>query len=439
MAAVWLSGVLLFVKTTLATAHDPIHTYDATAGVGQFNGSYVKPFFEKLQNPNPEYRYRVMPYSIHAIVYNLVVNSLYSTVSPPINCEGRNCDSYLLTGGLIMATPLPPTIYPSYPLILIHDVPASQLEFRRGLSDEDTFSEGDCTVYGSEGFLIGVRFCVANSRVAHGSLIAGIYVCTNGTRQGECLTNGVIPNITTTFSIYNRRASVITARSNFSIMSVSSIGPPTQDLNINLAAYRTALDWLLDFNATGIPAPSSIAERFWNTQDLLLNEVWSIELYQTLQSIVAFPIWQFNPNNFGNPDLAAQEIVSTLPPEFYTNASIVAPYTKIVVNRDMFIAFLVLESIVLAFIWIVLLYIWIARSHLPIISSYPLIDFVLKTRNAASSGPLSPLDTASRDILCASDKDIRSSLRDTQVFSLSKRRGLGLKTGRCGDKSVAGG
>jgi hypothetical protein len=134
-----------------------------------------------------------------------------------------------------------------------------------------------------------------------------------------------------------------------------------------------------------------------------------------LQSILAFPLWEFNPNNFGNTELATHEMIQTLPPEFYTKASIVAPYTKIIINRNMFIAFLVLESSVLAFVWIVLLWLWTGRRSLPKISSYPLIDFALKTSNAASFEPLSQIDTFSKDMLYADDRDILLALKDVKV------------------------
>jgi hypothetical protein len=121
---------------------------------------------------------------------------------------------------------------------------------------------------------------------------------------------------------------MIAARSNFSILSLTDIGPPSQDSGIDLPAFRAALDWLLDYNASAIPATSSIAEEFWTAQDQLSSEYWSGVPYQTLQSLLAFPFWQFNANNYGNIELVDRTIISDLPAEFYTTASIVAPYTK---------------------------------------------------------------------------------------------------------------
>lgn len=87
--------------------------------------------------------------------------------------------------------------------------------------------------------------------------------------------------------------------------------------------------------------------------------------HNVLRSIFVFPIWQFNVNNFGNTQLQATEIVSGLPLEFYTAASITKPYTRIVINRYMFIVFLVLESAMLAFNWLVPICLCFSPRRLP--------------------------------------------------------------------------
>jgi hypothetical protein len=127
-----------------------------------------------LRNLDPQYKYTVVPYSILAIVYNLVVNPMHSLVSSPVRCNRGACDSYLLTGGLVMTTPWPPTNLTQYPVVEVYNAPATQIDFERGLDQGDAFSNAtDCSVFGAEGFLIGIKLCVAWSRVAPDSLIAG--------------------------------------------------------------------------------------------------------------------------------------------------------------------------------------------------------------------------------------------------------------------------
>jgi hypothetical protein len=236
-------------------------------------------------------------------------------------------------------------------------------------------------------------------------------VCLNGTDDDACIKSGPTPNLTTTFSVYSRKASIVTSRLNYTIMSVLDVGEPTLNDKFDLPSYRLAMDWLLDFNASDIPAPSSIAGVFWSAPDQLSSDYWSSELYNVLQSILVFPIWQFNPNNFGNTQLNAKEIVAGLPPEFYTTASITKPYTRIVINRYMFIGFVVLEGAVLAFIWLVPIWLWISSRRLPKISSYPLIDFTFKSSVASGSS----FADVSRRLCWANDRETRSILRDISV------------------------
>jgi hypothetical protein len=271
--------MLYSVKTALITEYVPVHTYEVTAGVGAFNGSYVHSFLEGLQSSQPGYVHTIVPFNLMAMSYNLVGNPMQATVAEPINksCGSTDspCDSYLFTGGLSMTTPWPPMGYSSYPLINIYNLPATQIEFTRGFKNNHSFSNSECAVYGSAGVLVGVRLCASENPQIYGSYLAGmkfpslarrkilrflgIYVCTNGTNGGECIDPGSSPNLTTTFSVFSRKASIVTSRLNYTIRSVLDVGEPTINGNLDLPSYRLAMGWLLDFNASGIPAPSSIA------------------------------------------------------------------------------------------------------------------------------------------------------------------------------------
>ena len=428
--------MLYSVKTALITEYVPVHTYEVTAGVGAFNGSYVHSFLEGLQSSQPGYVHTIVPFNLMAMSYNLVGNPMQATIADPIDksCGSTDspCDSYLFTGGLSMTTPWPPMGYSSYPLINIYNLPATQIEFTRGFKNSHSFSNSECAVYGSAGVLVGVRLCASENPQMYGSYLAGmkfpslarrkilrflgIYVCTNGTNGGECIDSGSSPNLTTTFSVFSRKASIVTSRLNYTIRSVLDVGEPTINGNLDLPSYRLAMGWLLDFNASGIPAPSSIAGVFWTSTDQLSSSYWSNELYNVLQSLLAFPIWQFNSNNFGNTQLKATEIVSGLPPEFYTTASITKPYTRIVINHYMFMTFLVLESAMLALIWLVPIWLWASPRRLPKTSSYPLIDFAFKSSILSENH----LDGVSARLFRANDKETRSILKDISV-SLCKK------------------
>lgn len=152
-----------------------------------------------------------------------------------------------------------------------------------------------------------------------------------------------MPNLTTTFTIYSRRSNVVAARSNFSILSVDELTVAVPEPSLDMTTYRLALRWLLNFTAAGIPPPSSIAEYFWSAPLQLTSQYWSPGPRKALQSIVAYPMFFFNVNNVGNIALLETATASDLPDEYHTHASVASPFTKIVVNHDMFILFIVLE------------------------------------------------------------------------------------------------
>ena len=180
--------------------------------------------------------------------------------------------------------------------------------------------------------------------------------------------------------VYNRECTVVASRSDFRIASIESLGDATQDPAPDVQGFRQAIDWLLDFHAAEIPAPSSIAAMFWNGQEQMTNRFWNSELATAFQSILAFPIWMFHANNFGNVELSAHEIVANLPQEFYTTAAISTPLTRIIIDRAVFAVFIVFESLVILFALLILAWILMQerKTHVEI-SSYPLIDFCLKT------------------------------------------------------------
>lgn len=214
-------------------------------------------------------------------------------------------------------------------------------------------------------------------------------------------------------SVYNRTVDLVASRLNYSISSVTENGPADKSSPIDIPAFRDALAWFLDFNASATPPPSSFAEPFWSGQEQLKDPSSSSELMRLLQSMLAFPLWYYQPNNYGNPDLDVKNMIDGLPSAFYTKARITRPYMRITIDREMFIAFVVLHGLVLIFIWGVLLWVWIARPTLPKLSSYPLVDFAFKSREVSHSGH--DFGPSGRLMIAAGDKDIRHTFGLTRV------------------------
>ncbi len=128
---------------------------------------------------------------------------------------------------------------------------------------------------------------------------------------------GPIPNITTSLSLYHRYATVVVAKSNMSIVTVSEVSAPESaqpSLLDDLPAFRAALTWLLNYTAADIPAPSSIAQNFWSGRTELTDPTAQPAMVQNFQSLLALPLWLFNANGIGNPPLP-NETTPDLPPK----------------------------------------------------------------------------------------------------------------------------
>lgn len=176
-----------------------------------------------------------------------------------------------------------------------------------------------------------------------------------------------------------------------------------------LSKYKEALRWLLDYSATDIPAPSSIIETFWTSQAQLATEHVSYGyLVQHFHSILAFPVWFFNANNFGNVDLLNDEIISTLPPEFYTKAYVVAPHVMMRFSLVMVILFSIFQGLIVAFVWFMLIWAVFVSESLPSISSYPLFDLTFKSETEISARP--------DELWTADDFEIEKMSMDAKVL-----------------------
>ena len=208
-----------------------------------------------------------------------------------------------------------------------------------------------------------------------------MYVCLYGISDGQCNTTTPAPNMTTAFTFYRRQGSVLSAKSNFTILDVSNLTPPQLVFFTasTFEAYRSVLTWLLDYPAADIPAPSSIVENFWSASNQLEHPYSNAILQRDFRSILVFPAWLFHANNYGNSGLLENEIKPDLPPEFYTTASLVRPFVKIKFHIVSTVIFVVFQGLALLFAWVVLFWVVFVHRDLPEISSFPLFDAEFKS------------------------------------------------------------
>ncbi|GAB7354876.1 hypothetical protein MBLNU459_g5518t1 [Dothideomycetes sp. NU459] len=382
--ALLVAGVVLFAETSTVTAYNNTDTFHVTAGTGQFNGSFVEPFLKSIGD--------VVPYWALASTYNFVTNPLFAIPSRPISCPGgeTQCDSYLLPGGTYLMSPQPSSQPSADSTIIIHDAPGTQIDFASNLDAGDQFLPRDCIVYGNDDSLVGVEFCLAVSQVHQGSIVAGVFTCPNGTQAGTCRISqtGSVSNVSTTMTVYSRQATTVCAASNNSILSAYDLGTPQLHSAINITALNLAVGWLLNYTASGLPAESSIAFWFWFGSTGTYASLWENNAYKTLQSLLAFLIWEFATDNNENPALASQQgsKQASLPAAFQTTASISQPFTRFALNEGAFITYIVIQSLALIFCWTVVIWLYISPTRCPEISSYPLLDFAGKLQEMSTNG-----------------------------------------------------
>ena len=229
----------------------------------------------------------------------------------------------------------------------------------------------------------------------------GIFICRNGiTANNECRNPSnatVIPNITTTLSFFRRQAGkVLSSKLNLTISEVTNLDfPPNTQPQLplttlsptpipltptDLASYSRVLTWLLDFSASNIPPPSSLIENFWSAHNQLQHPFLRGIITRHFRSILIFPLWLFNANNYGNVNLSERTIAADMPSEFYTTASLVRSFVKIRFDPVLVGVFLVFQGVAVLFVWAVLGYAVMRRDLLPEISSYPMFDAEFKAR-----------------------------------------------------------
>lgn len=206
---------------------------------------------------------------------------------------------------------------------------------------------------------------------------------------------GHVLNVSTTMTVFDRTMTTVCSARNNSISSVYNLGDPHLLTNINITALRVGVEWLLDYTASGLPPQSSVNFWFWFNPFSVYASIWESNAYTSLQSILAFIIWECCPGNSGNPLVASQQYDS-LPAGFHTTASVTEPYTKLVLSSITFTTYVVLEIAVLLFCWAI--FVWqfataYFKRPLPSISSFPQVDFAGKLRRMSGidDGRLAPV------------------------------------------------
>jgi hypothetical protein len=154
------------VNTSFSTEYESDATFRVTAGTANFDGSLVAP---TLTSANGSLSYWILSSSS-----TFLQNQQFSIGIDPINCSQNqeNCTSYILPGGIQTMSPNP-VGNSSDPITLVHNSPASQIEFQKGMDVQDIFQQNDCIAVGDEQYVVGVQLCLSLSTISNESVVAG--------------------------------------------------------------------------------------------------------------------------------------------------------------------------------------------------------------------------------------------------------------------------
>ncbi|OCT52480.1 hypothetical protein CLCR_09860 [Cladophialophora carrionii] len=364
-AMIWVAEIVLYYNIRVSTVYDAFSTWPVTAGAAPFDTSLAH---ERVAAYNGNITYQNLAFS-----NTFVTNSQFSIGSTPISCPGH-CDSYILPGAVWSLNMTLPANSSDNTVVKIETSPAVQIDFFRGVDSADCLLPHGCTVYDENGSKIGIELCLAKSKVHEGSIFAGVTVC-DQVLDGSCLYSARDPrHINTTFSLYSLTASTACTRANNSIISVTDIGEPTLE-GIDIEGLDLPLGWLLNYTAQGIHAESSLVYMFWHGDPHpAARHDWSTATYLSLKSILAFSMYMFSVNGAGDP-LRSER---SFPSRFETTASLCRPLEKVIVDPGAYIAYIVLQSTVILFLWVVVVWRWSLKTPLQESSAFSLADFAAK-------------------------------------------------------------
>jgi hypothetical protein len=406
----------------VSTVYDAFSVSPVTVGAAPFDGSFA-------QQTVPGFDGNITYHNL-AFSNTFVTNTQFSIRSTPITCPGL-CDSYIFPGAVWSLNITLPTNSSDDTVVKIGRSPAIQLDFVQNVDSGDAFLPHECIAYGERGSKIGIELCLTRSKVHKGSIVAGVYsqspsypvlltatlgvsVCDQILEDGSCLfAMRDPPRINTTFSLYSLTASTACIRTNNSIISVTDTGEPILE-QIDIYGLDLALNWLLNYTAQGIPAMSSLVFMFWHgDHHPAARHDWSTATYLSLKSILAYSIWMFSVNNVGDP----LKPTRLLPSEFETSTSLCRPLEKIVVDPGAFVAYVVLQSTVILFFWLVAIWRWNHKYPIQNLSCYPLVDFAAKFVRKEVLPESDRMWQAGKHFLRdAGSKEVIDGLRETRLI-----------------------
>ncbi|TQN68115.1 hypothetical protein CSHISOI_07380 [Colletotrichum shisoi] len=357
-----LPGIILMGALSIDMVTFPEKTYNVSAGIARFNASYVYQIRQStatallVQMGSPAWSDRE----------SFSVDPLGEGIGQCIGASGKGvpCDeSHILTGGVFAVAPQSDDLkqYPSAGAYVVPKTRIVQLEYGKVQDLDGLRSTGKC-------FLLGA---------AH----AASYWCADVSEGNGFLfdwTNRL--EISSSLFVYSRHATVTYDRRNFSILAVSDMSPPLQEI-ITLEEYMLSLSAVAPgFNTSAAATKgdnSALAIYAVTALPINESEVAKKQSLKAIRKAMSVPFHYFHANYFSSGpsiwELAGPR--QGLAEDMYTTMSISILSHQVVAGKVSRALFVVVSGLILLLSAAII----IATSRVcvkrPERCGYPTLDF----------------------------------------------------------------
>ncbi|KAJ4390816.1 hypothetical protein N0V93_004414 [Gnomoniopsis smithogilvyi] len=238
-----LPGIILMGDITLQLVFFPQHTYPVAAGIDKFNSSFISEVDDTILTAllvsmgSPSWSNKDT-WSVDS----LGPEHGRCTVSDTDKSWTPCAESHMLTGGILGVSPQSDnlTLYPKSTAYVVPRTRTLQLEYGTVHDIEGLYNNGTCYTVGAN--YAASYWCTATGE-DHELLFGSSYCPLAIQFKGQCLndTSWTSPlQIASSLFVFKRYATVNYDRGNFSVLSVTDLSPPEQEI-IELNDYMTAI------------------------------------------------------------------------------------------------------------------------------------------------------------------------------------------------------
>ncbi|KAK1624096.1 hypothetical protein BDP81DRAFT_484641 [Colletotrichum phormii] len=357
-----LPGIILMGAISIELVTFPEKTYNVSAGIAPFNASYIYEIRQStatallVQMGSPAWSDRD----------TFSLDPLHQGVGKCTGADGgwAPCDeSHLLTGGVVSIAPQADnlTSYPDSAAYVVPNTRVAQLEYGKVHDLDGLRTNGTC-------FLIGADSAASYWCAAVGKQKGLLFAWTNPLELSSSL------------YVYSRYATITYDRGNFSILDVSDMTPPEQDI-IGLDEYMLSLSAVVPgFNKSGgATKGDNSALAIYAVTALPINdsEVAKKQSLRAVRKALSVPFSYFHANYFSD-GLSIWELKGPregLPDDMYSTLAISILSHQVVAGTISRWFFVTVAGIILC----ISLAIIIATSRVcvkrPERCGYPTLDF----------------------------------------------------------------